>query len=101
MDARLSAVRRFSLIVAGCIPDMTLQRTCLALGLALVAGACDSSAQTPLDSRKAVLHLEFGGTNQSLRLQHGLKTTRFGAALEFTTALQTAEIDFTGLLHNA
>src|SRR5688572_30511949 len=100
MEARPSPVRRFSPTAAGCIPDMTSQRLSLALMFALVGGVCDSNGQ--IDPRKAVLHLDFSNTNENLRFQDGLKTTRerFGAALEFTTPLQVAEVDFAALLHN-
>lgn len=77
---------------------MTSQRLCLALLFALAVRICDSNAQTPVNSGKAVLYLDFSDTNQNVRLQRGVKaiTGKLGYALEFTTALQTAEVDLRG-----
>jgi dienelactone hydrolase len=47
-----------------------------------------------------VVYVDFAKSNHGLILSHGLTvvTGRFGAALEFTTPLQTAELPFTGKL---
>src|SRR4051812_49061160 len=65
--------------------------------LAVAVAASLLAAETPTAKPgDVILHLDFAGTPEGVTMHHGAKqsTGSFGGALEFTNALQYAELDF-------
>lgn len=60
-------------------------------------------AQVARETPGQVLFLDFNEKDPSLQCHHGVRRIegRFGSALEFTTALQYAEVEFSRSLHEA
>ena len=78
-------------------PRSLLFGVALALASVVHVSAAESSDQLPRD---VVLRLDFRTEHPNLRLAHGLKRIAHssGGVLEFTSALQYAELDFTRAL---
>ena len=68
--------------------------------LSLLASLCVGAAGQSLP-KDPLWHVDFARGTEGFKLQHGVRhlTGNFGGALEFTTAMQYAEVDFPRKLH--